>query len=93
MAWVTDFAQAELALGALITRVVEDREVVVVTQEGKPSVAMIAADELASLVECAHLMRSPANAQRLLDAWSRLGLSAPSPVEVEALRRDLDLHA
>jgi antitoxin YefM len=34
-------------------------------------VALVAADELSSLLETAHLLRSPANAERLLRALSR----------------------
>jgi len=34
-------------------------------------VALIAADELSSLQETAHLLRSPVNAQRLLTALNR----------------------
>lgn len=34
-------------------------------------VALIAADELSSLIETAYLLRSRANAQRLLDALGR----------------------
>ena len=34
-------------------------------------VALVAADELAGLLETAHLLRSPANAERLLTALGR----------------------
>jgi len=44
---------------------------VVIDRRSGESVAMIAADELESLVETAHLMRSPKNAQRLLASLER----------------------
>jgi antitoxin YefM len=52
-------------------RVAADRETVIIKRRGAPDVALIAADELASLEETAHLLRSPRNAARLLTALSR----------------------
>ena len=52
-----------------------------------PAVAMIAADELASLMETAHLLRSPANAERLLSALARARQGKSKPKTVDALRR------
>lgn len=48
-----------------------DRETVIISRRGADDVALIAADELASLQETAHLLRSPANAARLLAALQR----------------------
>ena len=52
-------------------RAVQDREVVMVRRRKGGDVALVAADELAWLLETAHLLRSPANAERLLAALSR----------------------
>ena len=53
--------------------------------------ALVAAAELRSLMETAHLLRSPKNAQRLLTALGRArGQSLPTET-VEALRREIDL--
>lgn len=67
----TTYSQARAELASLMNRVTDDREVVVVRRRDHPPVAMIAADELASLMETAHLLRSPANAERLLTALGR----------------------
>ncbi len=67
----TTYSQARAELAGLMTRVTDDREVVIITRRDHPPVAMIAADELASLLETAHLLRSPANAERLLAALGR----------------------
>jgi antitoxin YefM len=45
--------------------------VVLVRRRNGCDVAKVAADELSSLLETAHLLRSPANAERLLAALSR----------------------
>jgi antitoxin YefM len=52
-------------------------------------VALIPADELASLMETAHLLRSPKNAERLLRALRRADRREGKPESVESLRRSL----
>lgn len=69
----TTYTQAREHLAGLMDKVVNDREIVIIERRRKPSVALIAADELASLRETAYLLRSPKNAERLLSAleWSK----------------------
>lgn len=64
----TTYTQARDNLANLLDQVVVDREVVIITRRGNEDVAMIAADELSSLLETVHLLRSPKNAARLLAA-------------------------
>jgi len=87
----TTYSQARAELASLMSRVTDDREIVVVKRRDHPSVAMIAADELASLMETAHLLRSPANADRLLAALGRARKGAAKPKTVSALRREAGL--
>ena len=61
----------ERALSSLFNRVADNREILVIRHRGKRTVAMIQADELASLMETAHLSRSPKNARRLGTALNR----------------------
>ncbi len=61
----TTYSQVREQLKSLMDRAVHDREVIVVRRRSCGDVAMIAADELESLVETAHLLRSPRNAERL----------------------------
>lgn len=67
----TTYSQAREQLKSLMDRAVSDREVIVVRRRSGGDVAMIAADELDILIETAHLLRSPRNAERLLSALSR----------------------
>ncbi|MFZ3079294.1 MAG: type II toxin-antitoxin system Phd/YefM family antitoxin [Bellilinea sp.] len=67
----TTYTQAWDGLAKLLDRVTYNREVVVIQRRGEEEVAMIAASELASLIETAYLLRSPANAKRLLSALGR----------------------
>ena len=75
----------------MMNRVADDREVVIVKRRDHPAVAMIAADELASLLETAYLLRSPANAERLLSALGRSRRGKSKPKAVDALRREVGL--
>ena len=54
----TTYSQAREQLKSLMDRAVDDREVILVRRRTGGDVAMIAADELESLVETAHLLRS-----------------------------------
>jgi antitoxin YefM len=67
----TTYSQARESLKSLMDRAVQDREVVLVRRRNGGDVALVAADELSSLLETAHLLRSPANAERLLTALAR----------------------
>jgi len=87
----TTYSQARAALATLMNRVTDDREVVVVRRRDHPAVAMITADELASLMETAHLLRSPANAERLLAALGRARQGSGRTKTVAALRREVGL--
>lgn len=52
--------------------VVDDREAVVIARNGHEPVAIVPLVEYEALLETTYLMRSPANARRLLDAIERL---------------------
>ena len=67
----TTYSQAREQLKALMDRAVDDREVIVVRRRSGGDVAMLAADELESLLETAHLLRSAKNAERLITALVR----------------------
>ena len=67
----TTYSQARGQLKSLMDRAIDDREVILVRRRSGGDVALIAADELAGLVETAHLLRSPRNAERLLTALVR----------------------
>ena len=66
------YAESPARFAELLDTVVDDREEVVVTRAGHESVVIVSLVEFESLRETAHLMRSPANARRLLDAVERL---------------------
>lgn len=71
---------------------VEDsREPVIVERRGHQALAILPADELASLEATAHLLRSPRNAARLLTALQRALKGSSEPIGLEDLRKKLGL--
>jgi antitoxin YefM len=91
MAIRTTYTAARERLADLWRRVEEDRETVVITRRGHADVALVAADELAGLLETAHLLRSPANARRLLTALQQALSDRGSVRSVAELKRHLGL--
>jgi antitoxin YefM len=87
----TSYTEARANLAKLCDRVVKDRETVIITRRGAANVALIAADELESIQETAHLLRSPANAARLLAALSRARAGEGATISVDELRRNVGL--
>lgn len=89
----TTYSQARERLKALMDRAVDDREVIVVRRRSGDAVAIIAADELEGLLETAHLLRSPKNAQRLLTALTRARTHSVKPTTLAELKKDAGLQA
>jgi antitoxin YefM len=86
----TTYTQARNGLAKLLDQVTHNREVVVIQRRGEEDVAMIAAAELESLMETAYLLRSPANAERLLAALGRALKGEGQPQTIADLRSEID---
>jgi len=85
------YSQARQRLALLLDQVTDDREVVIIRRRNGEPAALIAADELASLTETAHLLRSPANAVRLLEALARALKGEGRTLSIEELRSEVGL--
>lgn len=66
------YTESRARYAQVLDDVVNDREEVVITRAGHESVVIVSLADFESLRETAYLMRSPANARRLLDAMERL---------------------
>ena len=87
----TTYTQARANFARLLDRVCQDRETVYITRRGEEKAALISADELSGLMETAHLLRSPANARRLLQALKRAMEGSGRPSDVAALKKEIGL--
>ena len=82
----TTYTQARANLSKLFDEVTENREIVIVRRRRGEDIALVAADELAGLTETAHLLRSPKNARRLLQALARAQAGTEKRQTLEMLK-------
>lgn len=66
------YTAARENLASTIDKVCNDRNPVIITRKRNQSVVMISLDDYEALEETAYLLRSPANAKRLVSALENL---------------------
>ncbi|MGW9827350.1 antitoxin YefM [Brevibacterium pityocampae] len=66
------YTESRANYAKVLDDVTDDREAVVITRAGHEPVVIVSLADYEALRETANLMRSPANARRLLDAMERL---------------------
>lgn len=66
------YTESRARYAEVLDSVINDREEVVITRAGHEPVVIMSLADFESMRETAYLMRSPANARRLLDAMERL---------------------
>ena len=91
MATKATYSRARANLAAIWDEVENSREPAILERRGHESMVLIPADELASVQETAHLLRSPENAARLLSALVRSRKRTTHPVALETLMSELGL--
>jgi antitoxin YefM len=87
----TTYTSLRERLASVLKQVADHREVVIVRRRSSKDVALVPAEELAGLMETAHLLRSPKNARRLLAALRRAEGRTGRPESVEKLRQEMGL--
>lgn len=85
------YSHARENLASLWDQVEDSREAAVIQRRGHEDMALLPADELASLRETAYLLRSPQNAVRLLAALTRARRGRGKVTDLRALRAELGL--
>jgi antitoxin YefM len=85
----TTYSEARQNLASLLDQVTGNREIAVIKRRGREDVALVSADELTGLLETAHLLRSPANARRLLTALRRAQSKQLPSMTLDSLRSEL----
>ncbi|WP_067455210.1 type II toxin-antitoxin system Phd/YefM family antitoxin [Actinomadura macra] len=66
------YSESRARYAETLDKVVDDREEVIITRAGHEPVVIVALDDYESLKETAYLLKSPANARRLLASIDRL---------------------
>jgi antitoxin YefM len=81
------YSMARDHLAEVWDKTVSSREPVIVSRRGAESIVMLPLEEWEGLQETAHLLRSPANARRLLAALNRLESGEGDTLSMESLER------
>ena len=89
----TTYTSLRENLSSYMDQVSDDREVVIVRRRGARDVALVSADELAGWMETAHLLRSPANTKRLLEALGRARKGEGKQESLDELKRSVGLES
>lgn len=66
------YTESRARYAEVLDSVVNDREEVVITRAGREPAVIVSLDDYESLKETAYLLRSPANARRLLESIEEL---------------------
>jgi antitoxin YefM len=88
---VTSYTQARAKLASLCNLASSTREPVIIKRRNGQDVAIVSLDELEGLLEAAHLLASPRNAERLLRALNRAKSRSLSPRSIEQLKKKVGL--
>jgi antitoxin YefM len=72
------YSSARANLASTMDRVCNDHEPLIITRSGQQSVVMLSLEDYTALEETAYLLRSPANARRLLAAIDQLNAAEGS---------------
>lgn len=91
MAMETTYTRARATFATLCKRAASTREPVIIHRRNAEDVALVSVEELESLTETAHLLRSPKNAERLISALHRALKYQGRATTVEKLRKDVGL--
>jgi antitoxin YefM len=79
------YSEARDRLASVWDETVSTRQPVTIDRRGHESVVLVPAAEWEGLLETAHLLRSPANARRLLAALNRLENGEGEALSIEDL--------
>ncbi len=71
-------------LASTMDRVCDDHEVLIITRNGGQAVVMLSLEDYKTLEETAYLLRTPANAKRLLSAAAQLDADKGTERELAA---------
>lgn len=77
------YSTARANLASTMDRVCSDHEPLIITRNGDQAVVMLSLEDYKALEETAYLLRSPANARRLLNSLAQLTAGKGTPRELD----------
>lgn len=89
---ITSPTEARNSFFKILEEVVENHQVFLINRRDGENVALIAESDLRSLVETVYLLRTPANARRLLDAIEDSKTGKIQPQTLDKLKQELGIE-
>ena len=89
----TTYSQARMNLASILDQVCDESQIMVIKRRNQKNVALIAEDELSSLLECVYLLRSPENAKRLFRALEWAETEDPTTQTLAELKEELGIDS
>jgi antitoxin YefM len=89
----TTYSQARMNLASILDQVCEESQIIVIKRRNQKNVALIAEDELSSLLECVYLLRSPENAKRLFRSLAWTETEDATPQTLAELKEELGIES
>lgn len=86
------YTQARANLASILDEVSDNKEIVIIKRKNAENVALVSESELAGILETAHLLRSPKNAQRLLKALLKVQEKTETPKSLKELKQEFGLE-
>ncbi len=88
----TSYSQARANLASILDEVVDQQQIFIIKRRNGKNVALIAEDELSSLLESVYLLRSPENARRLHRALEWSESEQAQPQTLDELKQELKVE-
>jgi antitoxin YefM len=89
---ITSPTEARNGLFKILEQVADNHQVFIINRRNGENVALIAESDLTSLIETVYLLRSPANARRLLEALEESRSGKIKPQTIEELKQELAIE-
>ena len=88
----TSYSNARANLASILDEVVDQQQIFIVKRRNGKNVALIAEEELSSLLESVYLLRSPENAKRLHRALEWSESEDAQPQTIDELKQELGVE-
>ncbi len=89
----TTYSQVRANLATVLDQVHDQSEIVVIKRRNGKNVALIAENELSSLLESVYLLRSPENAKRLFRALEWSNQESATSQTIAELKQELGIES
>ena len=89
----TSYSHLRANLATILDQVYDDSQVMVIKRRNGKNIALIAENELSSLLECVYLLRSPENAKRLFNSLEWAKETKGESQTIEDLKQELGIES